>query len=148
MKIESPAFAHNEMIPAKYTCDGENINPQLSISGVPKEAKSLVLIVDDPDASKGLWVHWIAWNISSDTKEIPENSVPSGAREGMTDSGKPGWRGPCPSSGTHRYFFKLYALDAMLGVPIETDKIELEAAMINHILASTELIGFYQKQRK
>lgn len=148
MKIESSAFENNQPIPPTYTCDGENTSPPLMISGVPKEAKSLALVVDDPDAPRGLWVHWTTWNIAPDTKEIPENSVLRGAMEGMTDFGKPGYGGPCPPSGTHRYFFKLYALDTMLDVPMETDKIELEAAMIGHVVASSELIGLYSRQRK
>ncbi|MCD6500585.1 YbhB/YbcL family Raf kinase inhibitor-like protein [bacterium] len=146
MKIESSAFKENQSIPEKYTCDGENVNPLLKISEVPEAAKSLVLIVDDPDAPMGTWVHWTVWNVSSKTTEIPENSVPEGAIEGMTDFGKPGYGGPCPPSGTHRYFFKLYALDTTLGLSSSAKKVDLEKAMEGHILDKAELIGLYSRQ--
>jgi Raf kinase inhibitor-like YbhB/YbcL family protein len=143
MKIESSAFQPNQRIPSKYTCDGENINPQLLFSDVPKEAKSLVLIMDDPDAPMGNWTHWTLWNISPQTKEIPENFVPAEAVEGKTSFGRPGYGGPCPPSGTHRYFFKLYALDKILDLPFGAERKDLERAMEGHILEKTELIGLY-----
>ena len=145
MKITSPAFKNNSSIPLLYTCDGKNINPPLLISATPKETKSLALIVDDPDAPVGLWVHWIVWNIPPDAKEIKENSVPEGSIEGMTNFGKSGYGGPCPPSGEHRYFFKLYALDSELNIPPTADKMALEDAMIGHVLEKTELLGLYSR---
>lgn len=147
MKIISPAFGHNQEVPSIYTCDGENVNPPVTFSDIPKEAKSLVLIVDDPDAvSKKPWIHWVVFNIDPTTLEIAENSVPSGAIEGITDFGKPGWGGPCPPSGAHRYFFKLYALDTTLHLLDGAKKEEVEEAMNNHILSSAELIGVYKRK--
>jgi len=146
MKITSPVFGHNQKIPSKYTCDGENLSPPLEISGVPEGAKSMVLIMDDPDATHGLWVHWVLWNISPDTKEIPENSVPAGAAEGMTSFGKPGYGGPCPPSGTHRYFFKLCALNKKLELSPSAEKVELEEVMAGQVLDQAELIGLYSRQ--
>lgn len=146
MKIESEAFSNNQFIPKKYTCDGEDINPPLKISEVPQGTKSLVLIVDDPDAPMGTWVHWTVWNIPPDISDIPENTVPQGAIEGMTDFGRPGYGGPCPPSGVHRYFFKLYALDTTLELDSSATKRDLEKAMEGHILEKAELIGLYQRQ--
>lgn len=146
MKLASSAFSHNQAIPAKYTCNGENINPPLSILDVPQNAKSLVLIMDDPDAPAGTWVHWIVWNIDPTTKEIAENSVPAGAIQGKTSFGSVGYGGPCPPSGTHRYFFKLYALDATLSLSPSAIKPDLEKAMNGHILEKTELIGLYSRK--
>jgi Raf kinase inhibitor-like YbhB/YbcL family protein len=145
MKIESPAFQNNGMIPSKYTCDGDNINPPLNISGVPKNAKSLALIVEDPDASIGIFTHWTIWNISPSTQIIPENSSLNGT-EGKTDFGDSRYGGPCPGSGTHRYFFKLYALDTILSIPSGSDKKTLESAINGHILDSAETIGLYHKK--
>ncbi|OHA00167.1 MAG: kinase inhibitor [Candidatus Sungbacteria bacterium RIFCSPHIGHO2_02_FULL_47_11] len=150
MRLESSAFKHSESIPKKFTCDlpaqaGGNVNPPLSFSQVPAETKSLALIVDDPDAPVGLWVHWILWNIPPDTKSIKEHSVPKGAMEGTTSAGKPGYRGPCPPDGEHRYFFKLYALDVELGLPPTADKDALEEAMVGHVLDKAELIGLYAR---
>jgi len=146
MKITSPAFEHNKNIPAKYTCDGENINPPLQITEIPNNTQSLVLISDDPDAPMGTWVHWTIWNISPQTENIAENSSPSNATEGLTSFGKPGYGGPCPPSGTHRYFFKIYALDTNLELSVDSKKDDLEQAMANHVLDSAELIGLYQRQ--
>ena len=145
MLIQSSAFAHNQTIPKKYTCDGENINPTIAFSNIPKGAKTLALIVDDPDAPVGLWVHWILFNISSDTKEIKEGSMPKGAVEGTTNFGKPGYGGPCPPGGEHRYFFKLYALDTELDLPSSADKETLEEAMVGHVLDKAELVGLYSR---
>ena len=143
LQIISPAFKDNEYIPKKFTCDGEDINPSLLIKNVPSGAKSLTLIVDDPDAPGGTWVHWTVWNIDPSTTSIPENNVPAGSVEGTTDFGTPGYRGPCPPSGTHRYFFKLYALDTNLDLDSSALASDIEAAMDGHILASSELIGLY-----
>lgn len=111
MKIELPDFEYGGQIPKKFTCDGEDVNPMILISDVPKEAKSLNLIVDDPDSPTGTWVHWIVKNITPDTKKISENSVPEESTEEITTFGKAGYGGPCPGSGEHRYFFKLIALN-------------------------------------
>ncbi len=146
MKLESPIFENNGNIPSKYTCDGGNVNPPLEIREVPENAKSLVLIVDDPDAPMGTWVHWTVWNISPKTTEISENSVPEGAVEGITDFGKPGYGGPCPPSGTHRYFFKLYALNTTLDLDSSAKAKDIEKAMEGHILDKAELIGLYSRQ--
>jgi len=144
MKITSSAFENNQLIPSKYTCDGENINPPLLISDVPTEAQSLVLIMDDPDAPMGTWVHWTLFNIDSKTIEIAEDSVPSGAIQGRTNSAN-NYGGPCPPSGTHRYFFKLYALDTELDLTAEADKAQIEQVMQNHIIDQAELIGRYSR---
>lgn len=144
MQLTSPSFAHNEKIPVKYTCDGESINPPLQIAGVPAEAKSLVLIVDDPDAPMGTWVHWLMWNIAPTQMEIAENSVPTGVGLGVNGRGKFQYGPPCPPSGTHRYFFKLYALDTVLTLPEGSSKAELENALQDHVIDSAELIGLYR----
>lgn len=154
MKLTSSTFSHNQSIPSKYTCDGENVNPPLAIFDVPTNAKSLVLIMDDPDAPAGTWVHWTVWNIDPETKELAENSVPQGTIQGETSFGKSGYGGPCPPastqrgepSGTHRYFFKLYALDTTLSLTTSSTKQDLEKAMTGHILEQTELIGLYSRK--
>ena len=146
MKITSPVFGHNQLIPPLYTCDGANASPPLIFQGVPSEAKSLVLIVDDPDAPRGDWVHWLLWNISPATTEIVAGKAPVGAIEGNTDFGRPGYGGPCPPSGIHHYHFKLFALDTMLDLPASTKKADLEAAMATHILEQASLIGVYKRK--
>ena len=145
MKITSTAFEHQQKIPAKYTCKGENVNPPLQFIDVPNNAKSLVLIVDDPDAPVGLWVHWVAFNIDPKTSGVEENSKFTSGIEGVTSFGKPGYGGPCPPSGTHRYFFKLYALDLELNLSETADKKAVEDAMNLHILDQAELVGLYSK---
>ena len=145
MKITSSAFEHNAKIPSKYTCDGENVNPPLQFLEVPENAKSLVLIVDDPDAPSKAWVHWVVYNINPQTTEVKENSVPDGGIEGMTDFGRPGYGGPCPPSGTHRYFFKLYALHSVLDLPQNATKQMVEQKMQGHIIDKTELVGLYSR---
>jgi len=147
MRISSKAFGQNEQIPKKYTCDGSDINPPLQFQGIPADARSLALIVDDPDAPMGTWVHWVVWNINPKTAEIKENDVPKGSMQGMNDFGKHDYGGPCPPSGTHRYFFKLYALDMILNISPSTAKPALEASMKGHILAEAQLIGIYQRSR-
>jgi Raf kinase inhibitor-like YbhB/YbcL family protein len=112
---------------------------------VPSTARSLVIIVDDPDAPAGTWVHWTVWNIAPDTRSIPENAVPVGAVEGITSFGAQGWGGPCPPAGTHRYFFKLFALDTVLKLDASADKAVLEKAMGGHVLAKAERLGLYQR---
>lgn len=140
--ISSPAFKNNKEIPRKYTCDGEDVNPQLDIGGLPEETKSLVLIVDDPDAPMGDWVHWIVWNIAP-TNRIKEKNVPG--VEGMNDFRRHSYGGPCPPSGTHRYFFKVYALDTEFSLQVHSRKKDLENAMSGHILAKGELVGLYER---
>ncbi len=145
MRIKSSAFQHAERIPLKYTCDGEDINPPLTIEDIPKGTESLVLIVDDPDAPMGVWTHWTLWNIAPKTEEIGEDSVPAGAVEGMTNFKSTGYGGPCPPDGQHRYFFKLYALDSELELDSSVDAEELEEAMNKHIIEKAELVGIYEK---
>lgn len=145
MKLTSPAFEHNGSIPSQYTCDGANINPALQIAEIPEGAQSLVLIMDDPDAPMGTWVHWTIWNIDPKITEIAENSVPSGGVEGITSFGKSGYGGPCPPSGTHHYVFKLYALDTKLDLAASIDAKSLEQAMSGHVLDQVELIGLYSR---
>jgi Raf kinase inhibitor-like YbhB/YbcL family protein len=146
MTITSPAFAENAAIPSLYTCNGKNINPPLRITNMPADTKSLTLIMDDPDAPRGTWVHWTVWNIDPSTTAIGEDSVPEATIEGITSFGKPGYGGPCPPSGTHRYHFKIYALDTLLDLPSHAEKNELEEAMKGHIIAHAELVGVYSKQ--
>jgi len=143
LTITSPAFESNKSIPSKYTCDGDDVNPTLNIKGTPEETKSLVLIVDDPDAPMGTWDHWIVWNIPP-TNKIEENSVPG--TEGLNDFRKHSYGGPCPPSGTHRYFFKVYALNTKLDLNANSRKKDIEKAMKDHILARGELVGRYSRR--
>lgn len=144
MKVTSPDFENNNFIPRKFTCDGENISPGLIIEGIPKEAKSLVLIVDDPDASSGMWVHWVAYDIPV-TGRIDEGSAPG--KQGTNSSGDKAYDGPRPPSGTHRYFFKVYALDTALNLKEGAKKQDLEKVMQGHILEKAELMGLYKRVR-
>lgn len=141
LKISCPEFRHEEMIPEKYTCDGKNVSPPLALANIPEEAKCLVLIVDDPDAPIATRVHWLVWNIPV-THCIKENEV--NGTEGLNDFQHHRYAGPCPPAGTHRYFFKVYALNALLDLPINTRKNQLEKAMSEHIIAFGELIGLYK----
>lgn len=142
LTVKSPAFENNQSIPSKYTCDGSNINPALSIKDIPKESKSLALVIDDPDAPKGTFDHWIMWNIP--VKEmIEENSAPGA--QGKNGKGENKYYGPCPPSGTHHYHFHVYALDTKLDLPVNTDKNALLKAMEGHIIGQGELIGTYKK---
>lgn len=142
MKISSPDFEHNEMIPSQFTCDGEDINPTLNIEDIPPEAKSLALIVDDPDAPMGTWVHWVVYDIPL-TSQIQQDSIHG--KQGTNDFRKKNYGGPCPPSGTHRYFFKLYALDQELNLEEGLSKRDVETAMEGHIVAHAELIGLYKR---
>lgn len=144
MKITSSAFLNEQAIPQKYTCDGENTNPPLLFSDVPDGTKSLALIMDDPDAPVGTFVHWVLYNISAKEKGIGENSVPPSAKQAKNSAGKEGYVGACPPMGTHHYFFKLYALDIMIDEA--KDKAELEEKMKGHIVEKTELIGLYSRK--
>jgi len=146
MKLTSSAFSNNEMIPEKYTCDGENINPPLKIAEIPNEAKSLALIVDDPDAPMGTFNHWVVWNIDTSVEKIDENSLPAGAAEGRNDFGRTSYGGPCPPSGTHRYFFKVFALSEKLNLEPSAQREDLERAMEGRILEKTELVGLYRRK--
>ena len=144
MKLLSPAFKEGGMIPAKYTCDGNDISPELNIEGVPASAKSLALIMDDPDAPVGTWDHWILFNIPATIKNVAKATEPQGTA-GMNSWKKTGYGGPCPPSGVHRYFFKLYALDKMLDLPAGSNKKALESAMKSNIIAEAQLMGKFQK---
>lgn len=143
MHIASPAFAPNTMIPQRFTCQGEDINPAFQISDIPAGAHSLALIHDDPDAPSKTWDHWLIWNIPA-MAEIPENAAPG--IQGQNSWGRNDYGGPCPPSGTHRYVYKLYALDRKLDLPAGATKAQLESAMRGHILAQAELVGLYQQQ--
>lgn len=145
MKITSSAFENKQMIPPKYTCDGKDINPPLEIIDIPPKTRSLVLIVDDPDAPSGDWVHWLVWDINPETKFIAEDESPQGAVQGTNDFNKQNYGGPCPPSGIHHYQFKIYALDTLLNLPSSSRKKDLGKAMENHILDKTLLIGLYQR---
>ena len=144
MKLTSSAFTHNGQIPSEYTCDGSDLSPPLSMSDVPANAKALVLISDDHDAPVGTWDHWVGFNISPSRKETPKGTEPPGTA-GKTSCGRTGYAGPCPPSGTHRYFFKLNALDTMLSLPAGSAKKQIEAAIQGHILAKAELMGLYKR---
>lgn len=146
LKISSPAFEDNGPIPEKYTCDGLDVNPPLRITGIPPGTKSLALVVDDPDAQRGMWVHWVVWNIGPKTEEIPEDGVPKGAVQGINDFEKHDYGGPCPHSGTHRYFFKLYALDMVLNFSSDAGKAGLERVMKDSIIATAQVVGLYRRR--
>lgn len=142
LTVTSPQFETDGTIPSKYTCDGKDVNPPLLIGQVPQETRSLAIIVDDPDAPAGTWVHWVMWNIPP-SSEVRENDAPG--MQGMNDFSKHRYNGPCPPSGVHRYFFKVYALDDVLNIPASSDKGDLERAMESHILAYGELVGRYSR---
>jgi Raf kinase inhibitor-like YbhB/YbcL family protein len=148
MNISSPIFKIGEEIPSRYTCDGKNVSPTLLFSDIPPAAKTLALVVDDPDSFAGVWTHWLVWNIPPTTKEIREGSVPKDAREGLTSFNTVGYRGPCPRKGNHRYFFKLYALDIALSLPGGSSKDALIEAMRGHILADAEVYGRYERKKQ
>lgn len=145
MIISSLAFENNGDVPEQYTCDGDNVSPPLKIKGVPEGAKSLVLVVDDPDSPTGTWIHWTVWNINPKTVAIESGSVPSGATEGLNSFGNIGYGGPCPAGGVHRYFFKLFALDVNVGLGSGATYQELEQMISGHVLARAELVGQYKR---
>lgn len=149
MKLESNAFSADSMIPPKYTCDGENISPDLRWDDPPVETQSLVLIVDDPDAPGQTFVHWVVYDLPPETRQLPEgvDAEQSEGMEGSTDFDQLGYGGPCPPSGTHRYFFKLYALDQPLGLASGATKGDVLAAIEGHVIDTAELIGRYSRQR-
>jgi len=144
MEITSPVFQNNNFLPEKYTCDGPNINPPLKISNIPSNTKSLVLIVDDPDANN--WTHWVVLNIPPNTFEILENSIPFNAIEGINSWGNSSYQGPCPPSGTHRYFFKLFAIDTVLDFSSSATIDQISTAIKNHLITKTEIITKYSKK--
>ncbi|MDQ3744745.1 MAG: YbhB/YbcL family Raf kinase inhibitor-like protein [Acidobacteriota bacterium] len=152
IKLTSTAFDEGGMIPSQYTCDGQNVSPPLAWSDLPEGTKTLALICDDPDAPRGTWVHWVVYQIPASERGLPENlpareTLDGGARQGTNDFKKPGYGGPCPPSGTHRYFFKLYALDASLDLASGATKDQLLKATEGHVLAHGQLIGRYARQR-
>ena len=144
LQVRSVAFSHGGHIPPTYTCEGENINPPLEVSDLPENTKSLALIVEDPDAPRGVYDHWVVWNIPPN-EAIAENS--RSGTSGKNSFGNNGYGGPCPPSGSHRYFFKVYALDSNLDIQAGSDKKMLQQAMKDHVLASGELMGHYQKRK-
>jgi len=148
-EISSPAFKNGEAIPAKFSCDGRDVSPVLLWTEPPTGTQSFALIMDDPDAPMGTWVHWVMFNIPASTRDLKEGTptdpqLSDGSLQGKTSAGSTGYHGPCPPSGTHRYFFKLYALDTTLSLPSGANKKELLAAMEDHILANIELLGTYR----
>ncbi len=150
IKIKSTAFEEGGMIPKKYTCDGMDVSPPLTWASVPEGTKSLALICDDPDAPMGTWVHWVLFNLPGDTKELPENIPPqktlaNGVKQGINDFRKIGYGGPCPPGGTHRYYFKLYALGTEINFEAGATKARLLKAMEGHILAEGQLMGKYRR---
>lgn len=154
MNLTSPAFQHNAAIPARFTCDGNDVSPALNWADLPAGTKSLALIVDDPDAPdprapRMTWVHWVLYNLPPDSTGLPEavssTALPAGTGQGLNDWGRTGYGGPCPPIGRHRYFHKLYALDTRLPDLGKPTKAALEKAMAGHILAKAELIGTYQR---
>lgn len=157
LKLSSPAFEHQGEVPVRHTCEGADVSPSLAWEGVPAGAKSLALIVDDPDAPdprapKMTWVHWVLYDLPAASGGLPEGvaggQLPPGTREGTNDWKRTGWGGPCPPIGRHRYFFKLYALDTVLPDLGQPTKAQLERAMDGHVLARGELVGTYQKTGK
>jgi Raf kinase inhibitor-like YbhB/YbcL family protein len=150
LKIESSAFKEGGMIPSKFTCDGEDVSPDLRWSNIPSGTKTFALILDDPDARSGMWVHWVLYNIPVQTTELtekipPSKTLPNSSVNGTNDFGKFGYGGPCPPSGAHRYFFKLYALDTLLNLDSGASKKQVLDAMNGHVLAQGQLIGKYQR---
>ena len=146
MNITSSAFSENQEMPSRYTCDGESVNPELEIDGVPGEAMSLALILDDPDAPSGRFVHWVVWNIDPQTHTIGEHSVPPGAVEGLTSARKQGYVGPCPPSGTHHYRFKVFALDTRLDLAPNASIELVEKLVADHQVDSAQLTCLYSRR--
>ncbi|HVP78643.1 MAG TPA: YbhB/YbcL family Raf kinase inhibitor-like protein [Thermodesulfobacteriota bacterium] len=145
LKLSCPAFENGAKIPKKYTCDGANVNPPLTIENVPSDTKSLALVFDDIEAPRGSYVHWILWNLAPDVKEIKEDSVPEGVVQGLNDFKKPNYGGPCPPGRTHKYVFKIYALDTLLNLNPKSTKKDLEKLMEGHVLSRAQLTGLYKR---
>lgn len=146
MRISSPSFESMNRIPEKYTCDGDNLNPPLEFFDVSDNAKSLAMIVDDPDAPMGTFAHWLIWNMEPTTLGIPEGEVPLGAEEGFNDANKKGYTGPCPPSGTHKYRFKLFALDKKLELAPNARIEHLEKELETGVIDKAELVGTYSSE--
>ncbi len=146
LTVTSTAFKEGKMIPKKYTCDGTNVSPQLAWSGVPTDARSIALVCDDPDAPSGTFVHWVVFNMPSVTKEIPEaGGLPAGSLRGINDFKRLDYGGPCPPSGTHRYYFKIYAVDMTLNLKEGATQSDLLSAMQGHVLAQGQIMGTYKR---
>ena len=150
MNLTSPSFDNDGMIPGKHTCDGINVSPSLEWDSVPTNTKSVALICDDPDAPMGTWVHWVYYDLPAESRGLPEDVPPenqpqTGGKQGINDFGKIGYGGPCPPSGTHRYLFRLYALDARINLPPGSNKQQLLKTMEGHILDRVDLIGKYKR---
>ena len=149
LQVSSPAFQEGETIPQQYTADGKNVAPALSWSGAPEGTKTFALVCEDPDAPRGIWTHWVVWNLPADTQELreavpPDGELPGGARQGKNDFGKTGYGGPSPPRGKpHRYFFKVYALDTALDLPAGATRAQLLAALKDHVLSEGHLMGHY-----
>ena len=157
LTLTSAAFSHNGEIPSRHTCEGSDLSPPLTWSGLPSGTRSLALIVDDPDAPdpaapKLTWVHWVLYDLPADSTGLAEGirseEIPAGTMEGITDFKRTGWGGPCPPIGRHRYFFKLYALDRILDLPPRQTKARVLKAMAGHVLAEAELMGTYEKRKR
>ncbi|MHC4184609.1 MAG: YbhB/YbcL family Raf kinase inhibitor-like protein [Planctomycetota bacterium] len=151
IKVTSSAFEEGALIPSRYTCDGADVSPPLQWESVPEGTNSVALISDDPDAPMGTWVHWVLFDLPPETRQLAENmptdkTLPSGARQGTNDFRKIGYGGPCPPDGTHRYFFKIYALDSVIDLTPGATKQELLKAMQGHILGQGQLMGKYKRQ--
>lgn len=146
MKLTSSAFENGDSIPARYSKDGDNLSPPLRFEGVPPEARSLVLMVDDPDAPRGTFTHWIVFNIEARTPGFAENQLPEEVRFGLNDRDEPGYTGPRPPDGEHRYYFRLYALDQPLSLPTGAHRRDIERAMETHVVANAELMGRFAPQ--
>ena len=152
-QISSTMFQEGQPIPSRHTCDGEDVSPPLAWSEPPAGTQSLALISDDPDAPVGTWVHWVVYNLPASARGLPEAfptdaQLDDGTRQGKTDFGRTGYGGPCPPSGTHRYFFKLYALDMRLSLAPGATTKQVEAAMQDHILAEARLMGTYRRHKR
>jgi Raf kinase inhibitor-like YbhB/YbcL family protein len=151
IKITSSAFQDGGLIPSKYTCDGTDVSPPLQWDSTPEDTKSLAVICDDPDAPMGTFVHWVLFNLPAEIRELTENiptdeTLPNRAKQGTSDFGRTGYGGPCPPSGTHRYYFKVYALDNEIDLPARTRKPDILKAMEGHILAQGQLMGKYKRR--
>lgn len=151
IKVTSPAFDEGGMIPPKYTSDGQDVSPPLNWEGVPEGTESIALVSDDPDAPVGTWVHWVVWNIPANVRHLAENvppdqELPDGSEQGITDFGHHGYGGPSPPSGTHRYYFRVYALDTKLDIPSRSQKADLLKAMERHVIAEGQLMGKYKRR--
>jgi Raf kinase inhibitor-like YbhB/YbcL family protein len=143
--VSSTSFEEAGFIPSKHTCDGLDSSPPLSLINVPSETKSLVIIVDDPDAPAGTWTHWLVWNVDWKTTELKEGEIPTEAKVGINDFGKNRYNGPCPPSGVHRYYFRVYALDTILDLPLTAKRAEVDKAIQRHIISQGALMGRYTR---